>query len=91
MMKRKRHSAEFKAKIALDSLNMLQPVNSLAKKHKIHPGQITQWKKQLIDNATLAFEKKRKSEDSSNLVDELYQKIGQLQVELEWLKKKTVC
>ena len=87
--KRKRHSSEFKAKIALEAFKGIKTINELAAEYSVHPAQISQWKKQFTDALPEIFAKfsKRKKTDQK-LVDALYQQIGQLKVELDWLKKK---
>ena len=88
--KRKRHSAEFKAKIALLALKGDQGVNEIASQHQIHPGQVTQWRKQALEQMPEIFSNgsRRGAEGEEELRDRLYQEIGQLKVELDWLKKK---
>ena len=89
--KRKRHTAEFKAKVALEAFKGIKTVNELAAEFSVHPGQISQWKKQLADALPGLFNNKIKaSSTDQKLIDNLYQQIGQLKVELDWLKKK-VC
>lgn len=89
-MQRKRHSADFKAKVTLSALKELKTVNELAKEYEVHPVQISQWKKQATDALPELFaSKKARSEvDDEALKSNLYQQIGQLKVELDWLKKK---
>lgn len=88
--KRKQHSAEFKAKVALEAAKGQRSISELATQYKIHPSQITQWKKQLLDNASTVFTTGRTTGavEQEGLVNTLYQQIGQLTVEVEWLKKK---
>lgn len=90
MAKRKRHGSAFKAKVALAAVRGLKTSSELASEHKIHPTQIATWKRQLVEGASSVFEDKgsgsaTKGEDRES---ELYQQIGKLQMELEWLKKK---
>ena len=86
----KRHSAEFKAKVALLAIKGEQGVNEIASQHQIHPGQVTQWKKQLVEQLPEIFShgSRRAARAEDELRDRLYQEIGQLKVELDWLKKK---
>ena len=90
-MKRRKFSAEFKTKVAIEAIRGLKTLNEISSEYEIHPNQITKWKKQLLTQAPQIF-KDRKSSDShkeNQKVEKLYQEIGQLQVELNWLKKKT--
>lgn len=89
-MKRKSYSPKFKARLAVEAIREQQTINEIAGKHEIHPNQITQWKKRALDELPEIFSKNRKNEKgvNDNLIDCLYQQIGKLQFELEWLKKK---
>ncbi len=89
--KRKRYKSDFKAKVALEALKEQKTINELSSYYGLHANQITNWKKQLKQNADLIFEKEDqivKSDQNQELIERLYQQIGQLQVELDWLKKK---
>jgi transposase-like protein len=87
--KRRRHSAAFKAKVALEAARQNKTVTELAKSFQVHPVQISQWKKQLLDGAESLFSdgRRRDKEDGQALQSELYEQIGRLNMEVEWLKK----
>jgi transposase-like protein len=90
-MQRKHYSAEFKAKIALEAIKGLKTINEIASEVGVHPTQITQWKKQMLDALPEVFSntRSRAHKSQEELTGELYQQIGQLKVELDWLKKKS--
>ena len=87
---RRQHSAQFKVKVVLEALRGGENMAAIAAKHEIHPNQINKWKKQLMDALPGVFgqQTERKEQDESALRDRLYQQIGELQVENNWLKKK---
>ena len=88
--KRKYHSAAFKAKVALEALKERETINQIASRYEIHPNLITQWKKQLLDGLPDCFGKKQHQASKEDVLkDELYQQIGKLKVEVDWLKKKS--
>jgi putative transposase len=91
MAQRKRHTAEFKAKMALEALREQMTINEQAGKNGVHPVQISQWKKHALDNFASLFltSKSRSAKEDEALKDELFREIGQLKVELDWLKKKS--
>jgi transposase-like protein len=88
---RRKFTPEFKAKVAIEALREREPLADLAKRHKIHPNQITTWKRQLFEHSAEAFRTtaSARENDQSELIEQLYQKIGQSQIELDWLKKKS--
>jgi len=90
MKRRRTFSKEFKARVALAALKGQSPIHELAKEFDVHPNQITKWKKQLLDSAPEVFGNGRDYEAGRLEAerDRLYQKVGQLQVEVDWLKKK---
>jgi transposase-like protein len=90
-MQRKKHSAEFKAKIALEAAKGLKTINEIAGEAEVHPTQVTSWKKQLVEELPSLFASSRgkKEKSQEDLTDSLYQQIGRLKMELDWLKKKS--
>ncbi len=84
---RRKFSASFKAKVAIDAIKEQSSLQELAAKFEIHPNQISSWKREFLDNADLAFRSKTEKEDSTSETGPLYNKIGQLQVENDFLKK----
>lgn len=90
--KRRTFSAEQKSVIALEALREHQTLSELAQKHEVHPSQITLWKKQAMGGMKEVFERSDtdKSTAYEEKIDLLFQQIGQLQFELDWLKKKSV-
>ena len=91
-MARKRRSfgAAFKAKVALAACRGEKTTAQLAAEYEVHAGQITAWKKQLLEGAVGLFEDQRgrRPDDSAAQEEELYEQIGRLKMEVEWLKKK---
>lgn len=90
MGKRKRYNAQFKAQIAIQAIQGQKTINELAAEFEIHPNQIAQWKKHLLETAPDIFSggKAGRNRSEEGLKDRLYQEIGKLKVELEFLKKK---
>ena len=89
--KRRAFTAEFKAKLAVEAIRQRQTLAELAAEHQVHPNQITQWKKQLMETLPEVFGRRREQsvQEHQELVDRLYQQIGRLKVELDWVKKKS--
>jgi len=89
--KRRNHTAQFKAKIAFEAAKGDKTIAELAGEYQVHPTQITQWRKQLLEMMPQIFLRQRQNEQQQQeeLTAQLYQQIGQLKVELDWLKKKS--
>jgi transposase len=88
--KRRSFSGAFKAKVALAACRGDKSTAQLAAEYEVHVGQITAWKKQLLEGASGLFEdgrSRRAIEDAAD-EEELYEQIGRLKMEVEWLKKK---
>ena len=88
--KRRQHSPEFKAKVGLEALKGIEPIHAIAARYQIHPVQVSQWKKEVAARLPEVFSRKAEPELAAAKAreDELYRKIGQLEMELDWLKKK---
>jgi putative transposase len=88
--RKKRHAAAFKARVALEAAKQTRTLAELARAFQVHPVQISQWKKQLLDGMESLFGDGRRREHDRGLViqAELYEQIGRLNMEVEWLKKK---
>ena len=87
--KRRNHSGQFKVKVALAATKGDKTIAELASEFGVHPTQVTQWKKQLLDALPEVFSRRRQrdQQQQDELTAELYRQIGQLKVELDWLKK----
>jgi transposase-like protein len=88
---RKSYTAAFKAKVALEAIKGQRTTNEIASAYEVHPNQVTQWKKQAVSQLSEIFSNGRVRADAAeeDLRNQLYQQIGQLKVELDWLKKKS--
>jgi putative transposase len=87
---RKNHSKEFKAKVAMEALKGVHSLSELASRYKLHPTQIAQWKRQLVEQAPQIFERSGSGRmaDVEGLTAPLYQEIGRLKMEVDFLQKK---
>ena len=90
MPKGKRHSARFKFQVALDAAKGTKTLNELASQYGLHPSQISEWKRRLLDEGVSVFSTTtaRQQKEQEMLQTDLYEQIGRLKMELEWLKKK---
>ena len=79
--KRRKHSAQFKFKVALVAAKGDRTINEIASEYNLHPNQVSNWKKQLLTEGPVVF-------NSNTVRRQLYEQIGRLKMELEWLKKK---
>ena len=91
MGQRRRHSAAFKARVAVEAIQGERSINELAGLYQVHPTQIAAWKKRALSGLPDLFAdgRRRAGEDEEALKARLYQEIGQLKVELDFLKKKS--
>jgi len=89
--KRKVYSPEFKAKVGLEGVRGLRTANEIGQEFSVHPVQVGQWKKEIVERAKTLFEGQRgpKAVDEHSDVERLYGEIGRLKMELDWLKKKS--
>ena len=88
--KRKQYSNQFKFKVAMEAVKGLATVNEIASRYNVHPNQVRNWKSQLLAEGAGVYKRKtgqhRQAQD--NQESQLYEQIGRLKMELEWLKKK---
>ena len=90
--KRRRHEPEFKARVALEALKGIKPIHQIAKDFDVHPVQVSDWKKAMTEGATGIFgsgRAKTEEEDFERQRDKLHAKIGQLTIEVDFLRKKS--
>ena len=88
-VKRRRHSPEFKFKVALEAAKEQKTISQLSSELGLHPTQISDWKKQLLENGKTVFQPNGKHKLQVIQESELYEQIGRLKMELEWIKKKS--
>ena len=86
---RKHHSSAFKAKVALEAVKGVHTLSELSSRYRVHPTQIAQWKRQLLENAPQVFDRGRGggATDAEGLTAPLYQEIGRLKMEVDFLQK----
>jgi len=86
--KRKKHTEEFKARVALEALKGVRSLSELSSAYGVHPIVIGQWKRRLIERAQEVFSRSNGKGNVDETAASLYEQIGRLKVELDWLKKK---
>ena len=85
--KRRKFTAAFKAQVALSALQERETLAELSKRFDVHPNMISKWKREILERSSVVFETKTQDNDFEQEREKLYAKIGQLQVERDWLKK----
>lgn len=87
---RKKISAEIKARVAIEAVRGMKTLSEIASQYEVHPNQVSLWKKQFIESASLTFShpSSNKEKHHTEETDALYRKIGKLEVENDFLKKK---
>jgi transposase-like protein len=90
-MKRKRiyRTKEIKFKVALEAIREQKQISEIAEEYNVHPNQVTQWKKELIEKGAdvFAHDKKQTEKETREQRDKLYKKVGEQQMHIDWLKK----
>ncbi len=86
---KRKHSAPFKVRVALELIREKEPLSIICSRYGIHPTQARRWKEQALEILTAGFSNKSdvKDKQKDKLIEELYKQVGQLKVELDWLKK----
>jgi len=87
MKKRKKYTSGFKTKVVLEAIQERETIQELGKKYALHPTQISIWKRQFLTGARSVFEKGIDKSDDEKEKTELFKKVGQLQMEVDFLKK----
>ena len=87
MKKRKSYASGFKTKVVLEVLQERETVQEIGRKYDLHPSQISSWKCQFLSNASTVFEKGASKTEDDKEKDALFKKVGQLQIENDFLKK----
>ena len=86
-----RHDARLKAKVALEAIREQKTLSEIASLYEVHPSQVTRWRKRALEGLEEIFSNHQEKEkkEAEALTQELYRQIGQLKVELDWVKKKS--
>lgn len=87
---RRQYTPQFKFRVALEALKETKPINEIASQYEVHPTQVKEWKRQLREGGAEVFASGRTNQppQQEKLETELFEQIGRLKMELEWLKKK---
>jgi transposase-like protein len=87
--RRKRYNAEYKFEVAVEAVKGLKTINQLASERGLHPNQVSQWKRQLLEEGATIFGNGsgREQREAARVEADLYEQIGRLKVELEWVRK----
>ena len=88
--KRRQYDAQFKLRVALEAARGLKTISQIAAEHQVHPNLVSSWKKHLLEEGSSLFgtTAARQQRDQETHEAELYEQIGRLKMELEWVKKK---
>ena len=87
MKHRKTHTPGFKTKVVLEALQERETIQEIGRKYNIHPNQISTWKTKFLSGASSVFEKSTGKDDTEKERDDLFKKVGKLQMEVDFLKK----
>jgi len=87
--KRKKHEAKFKTKVAVEAIKGIRTIPEIAEAYSVHPSQIHNWKKQALEGLPEVFETRKPKVQHEDISAKLFEEIGRLKVELDWLKKKS--
>ena len=86
--KRKQHTSEFKARVALDAIRGIKTLSELSALHGVHPSVIANWKRQLLEGAPDVFIRGTSVRSDDGEMARLFEQIGRMKMEMDWLKKK---
>lgn len=86
--KRKKHTEETKARVALEAIKGVRTLSELSAAYGVHPTVIAQWRRQLVQGAAEAFRRGNSGRSEEEVTAPLYEEIGRLKMEIDWLKKK---